>query len=112
MLPESVSIPAPAFVRLPLAVAPLPEMASAVVTLIVLEVPFVRVKLRSVEPLAPVKSRVPPPNTRFPAAFVELPSAPATPPLVIEAMLSVPALIVVAPVKVLAPFRISVPLPA
>ena len=54
LFPESVSVPAPAFVRLPLVVALVPEMVRAVVTLMVLEVPFVRVKLRSVEPLAAV----------------------------------------------------------
>ena len=58
----------------------------------------VSVKLRSVDALVPVYCKVPPPRTRLPAALVELPSVPETPPLVIVAMLTVPALIVVAPV--------------
>jgi hypothetical protein len=89
-------------VRLPFDVAAAPEMVRETVelaTLMPLVVPAVRLKLRSVVPFTvPVYSRVPPPSVRLPAALVELPRAPATPPLVIAAMLSVPALMVVAPV--------------
>ena len=100
--PVRMSVPAPNLVRLPLVVADVPDIVREpvkLVTLMPLVVPAVRVKLRSVELLdEPVYSKVPPPRTRLPAALVELPRAPAAPPLVIAEMLSVPPLIVVAPV--------------
>ena len=95
-------MPAPDLLRLPEVLAEAPDMVRETVELVTLMppvVPPVSVKLRSVLPFAePVYSSVPPPRTRLPAALVELPRAPATPPLVIAAMLSVPALMVVAPV--------------
>ena len=49
-----------------------------VVTSIVLVVPVVSVKLRSVEAVAPVYCKVPPPSTRFAAALLAAPRLPGT----------------------------------
>jgi len=76
-------------------------------------VPAVIVKFLSVEADAPVYFKVPPPNTRLVAALVAEPKLPlATAPSPIVATLSVPALIVVTPVKVFAPDKVNVPAPA
>ena len=56
------------------------------------------VKFLSVEAVAPVYFKVPPPNTRLVAALVACPKFPAIPPSPIVPTLNVPTLIVVAPV--------------
>ena len=58
----------------------------------------VRVKLRSMETLAPVYCSVPPPSTRLAAALVDAPILLLEPPLARVPTLKVPALMVVAPV--------------
>ena len=71
------------------------------------------VKLRSVGAVAPTYCSVPPLNTRLAAALVAEPKLPeATPPLPSVVTLTVvPALIVVTPVKVLAPVSAKTPEP-
>ena len=99
--PESLSVPAPAFVRPPLVAVVAPDIVSVVaepVTSIVEVVLAVSVALRSVEAVAPVYWSVPPPRTRLAAALLAWPRFPAWPPLPIVATLKIPALIVVTPV--------------
>lgn len=94
-------MPAPALVREPFVLAAAPEIVSVVaplLTSIVLVVAAVRVKLRSVESVAPVKRSVPPPRTRLAAELVDWPMLLADPPFATSLMLSVPRLTVVAPV--------------
>ena len=92
--------PEPVFVRLPFVAALAPETVSrptGLLTLMVPVVPVEIVKLRSVLPVAPVKSSVVPFRTRFAAAFEEAPRLLATPPFAMLPMASVPAVTVVAP---------------
>ena len=103
--PESLSVPAPDFVKAPLVAALAPDIVSVVPAAVTSIVPLFDaaiVNFRSVSPLAPVYWRVPlpalPPRTRFAAALLAAPRFPATPPLPIVATLNVPALIVVTPV--------------
>ena len=99
--PESVNVPAPVLIRPPVVAAEAPDkvrLAAAVVTSTVLAVPAVSVKARSLEAVAPVYCRVPPPRTRLAAAFVAWPRLQAVAPLPMFATLSTPALMVVMPV--------------
>ena len=101
-------------VKPPLVAVLAPDIVSVVApveTSIVEVVAAVNVKLRSVEAVAPVYCNVPPPNTKFAAAFVAWPRFPAMPPLPIVATLKMPWLIVVTPVKVFTPERVHVPAP-
>ena len=101
MAAESLSVPAPAFVRLPLVAVVAPDIVSVVVDVVTSTVDVllaVSVELRSVEAVAPVYWSVPPPRTRFAAALLAAPRLLAAPPLPIVATLKTPALIVVTPV--------------
>jgi hypothetical protein len=65
---------------------------------IVIVVPVLIIKLRSVEAVLPVYNSRPVPNTRLAAAFEDCPMFPATPPFSIVETLRTPALIVLTPV--------------
>jgi hypothetical protein len=99
---NKINLPVPVFVRAPEVEAAAPlivKLVARVETSIVPVVPAVIVKFLSVEAVAPVYFKVPPPNTRLVAALVAEPRLPlATPPFPIVATLNVPALIVVTPV--------------
>jgi len=93
-------VPFPDLLKLPVVAAEFPEMVrvvAAVVTSIAPVVPFEIVNPRSVVTLAPVYESVPPANTRFDVALLELPMLLLPPPLASVVTLSVPALIVVVP---------------
>ena len=99
--PDSVSVPVPSLVSPPVVAVLAPasvRLVAPTVTSIEDVVPGLKVKLRSVEAVAPVYCNVPPPSTKFAAALVAAPRFPTTPPFPIVATLNVPALIVVAPV--------------
>ena len=97
--PERIRVPAPAFVRAPVEATLAPLIVNVfVVTLMVLEVPALRVKLRFVVAVAPVYWRVPPFSTKLPAAVLACPRLPATPPFPIVATERMPSVIVVTPV--------------
>ena len=101
MVPESSSVPAPSLVSEPVVAAAAPEsvkVLAALATSMDEVVAAVRVKLRSLDAVAPVYCRVPPLSTRLPAPLVAAPRLPATPPSLMLATLSVPALSVVMPV--------------
>jgi hypothetical protein len=86
--------------KLPVVAAEFPEkvrVVAAVLTLSVPVVPFEIVNPRSVVTLAPVYKSVPPSNTSFEVALLELPMLLLPPPLASVVTLSVPALIVVIP---------------
>ena len=100
LTPVIERVPAPVFVRLPFVAALAPETVSrptGLLTLMVPVVPVEIVKLRSVLPVAPVKSSVDPFRTRFAAAFEDAPRLLAKPPFAILPTASVPALMAVAP---------------
>ena len=112
LVPLSVSVPVPIFVKPPVVTAAAPDIVRLFVVMSRVEVvPAVKVKARSVEASAPVYCSVPPPSTRFVAPLVAAPRFPFTPPLPIVATLSTPSLIVVTPVKVLTPLSVQVPVP-
>ena len=101
MLPERMSVPLPFFVRAPVVLVELPRKVRDVPaenTSMTLVVFAVSVKLRSVDASVPVYCKVPPPRTRLLDALLEAPMLLLTPPFPIVEMLSVPALIVMAPV--------------
>ena len=101
MVPDNVSVPAPVLVNAPVVFVLAPEIVRFVpplVTSIVDDVPVVRTKFRLVETVEPVYCNVPPPSVRFAAVVVEAPMSLFTPPFANVPTLSVPALIVVAPV--------------
>ena len=93
-------MPLPIFVRPP---APVPPPVSVRVVLAVFTskvafLPALAVKLRFVEVLPPVYCSAPPLKTRFAAALEDAPRVLGAPPLASVPMLSVPFVIVVAPV--------------
>ena len=101
MAPLKVSVPAPVLVSAPVVEALAPEMVKVcpeVATSIVLVVPAVKVKARSVLASLPVYFSVPPPITKLAAELPACPKLPAKPPSPIVATLKVPPLMVVMPV--------------
>ena len=117
LAPLNISVPLPDLVRLPVVEALAPLMVStedALVTSIVDMVPGISVKALLVDAVVPVAvyCKVPPFKTKLPASAEACPRFPATPPALIVATLSVPAVRVVTPVKVFVPDRVRVPAPA
>ena len=110
--PDSVNVPAPILVSEPVVAALAPEIVRLLVVTSMNEVvAAVNVKALFVVAVAPVYCKVPPPITKFAAAFVAAPRFPETPPLPIVATLSTPTLIVVTPVYKFVPDNVSMPLP-
>ena len=73
MVPVRVNVPRPILVKAPVEATLAPfhvKLVPPTVTSKVAVVPLVIVKLRFVEAVAPVYCRLPPPKTRFAAAFV------------------------------------------
>jgi hypothetical protein len=108
-LPVKNRLPAPFFTNDPDVAAELPDIVKLAVLLIVLLVPFARVKLRLLVELAVVTLSVPPPNTRLDALLLELPNDPVAPPFPRVETLTVPELITVAPEYVLFAPSVVVP---
>ena len=101
MFPERIKVPEPDLIKLPLVTAVTPDIVRVLpgaLTSMVLVVPAPRVNARSVLAVMPVYCRVPPFRTRLAAELVAWPKLPAKPPLLMDGMLRVPALIVVMPV--------------
>ena len=99
--PDSVRVPGPKTVNVPVVAGIAPDTVRVVVLVVTAmaeAVPALIVNARLVEAEVPVYCSVPPPRTRFAAAFVAAPRFPVAPPLPIVATLSTPALIVVTPV--------------
>ena len=98
-VPDHTNVPAPDLVMAPVVdvLAPLHVKVLAAI-LMVDVVALVKMKLRSVVAVAPVYSKVPPPNTKLDDELLAAPKLPDTPPFSMVATLNVPALMVVAPV--------------
>ena len=99
-MPDKVKVPAPVLVSAPVVLVLAPEIVKVVpdaVTSIVLVVPAVKVKARSVEAVAPVYFKVPPPSTKLAASLADAPMLLLDKPLAIDEILKVPPLIVVTP---------------
>ena len=113
LFPERTKVPAPDLTSRPVVAALAPVISRELaVTSRVPVVPAPSVKLRSVEAVAPVYRKVPPPKTKFAAALVAAPKFPLAPPLPIVATDTVPAVNVVTPVYVLVPDSVRIPAPA
>ena len=110
--PVSTSVPVPVLLSAPVVAALLPLMVNVVADVETSMVPVVaapRVNERSVDEFAPVYCRVPPLRTKLVAAFDACPKLPATLPLLMVATERMPFEMVVIPVKVFAPLRVTVP---
>src|SRR5205085_9368353 len=100
-VPDKVKVPLPSLAKAPVVLVlapPIVKFLAPVVILIELLVPAPNVKLRFVEKVGPVYSKVPPLNTKLAAALVDAPILLATPPSVSKTALKIPALILVIPV--------------
>ena len=97
---DTVVSPAPPIVKVPALTIPVVPIVSVWPPVVTSISPLVAltVKPRSVLAVTPVYERVPPSRTRFVAAAAAWPRLPAAPPLPIVPTLTAPAVIVVTPV--------------